>query len=170
MGKIAFEEIGFLVVDGNENMRRILYTMLRAFGAKTINMADNGEAGLRAILDYQPDILLTETKLPGLDGIEFIRTIRDPDGFEYPYLPIIALTAFTERKHVIEALSAGISEFLCKPVSAMDLYARVDNIINNPKPFVRTGSYFGPKRQIPSKQQAAPAKPKAAPAQQFAQI
>lgn len=168
MGKIAFEEISFLVVDGNENMRRILYTMLRAFGAKTIKMADNGEAGLQGILDFQPDILLTETKLPVLDGIEFIRTIRDPDEFEYPYLPIIALTAFTERKHVIEALTAGVSEFLCKPVSATDLYARVDNIVNNPKPFVRTASYFGPKRQAPPKPPAA--KLKAEPVRDAVQI
>ena len=81
------------------------------------------------------------------DGIELTRMIRNPDSFEDPRLPIVALTAYTEMKYVIAAMDAGITEFLCKPVSAIDLYRRIQNIIENPKPFIRTKTYFGPDRR-----------------------
>jgi len=85
--------------------------------------------------------------MPIFDGIELTRMIRNPDGFSQAYLPIIILSAYSEKHQVISARDAGASDFICKPVSATTLYNRIENIIQHPRPFIRTTTYFGPDRR-----------------------
>jgi DNA-binding NtrC family response regulator len=61
-----------------------------------------------------------------------------------PYVPIIMLTGHSEKKRVIPARDAGVTEFLAKPISAKALYQRILNIVANPRPFIKSKSYFGP--------------------------
>ncbi len=147
MAKIDFEQLRFVIVDDNAHMRRILRTMLRAFGSREIYEAEEGASGLEAVEAYQPDILITDLKMPIFDGIELTRMIRNPDGFSQAYLPIIILSAYSEKHQVISARDAGASDFICKPVSAATLYDRIENIIQHPRPFIRTTTYFGPDRR-----------------------
>lgn len=147
MAKIAFENLRFVVVDDNTHMRRIVRTLLRAFGARDIYEAEDGASGLEAVEAYTPDILIADIKMPIFDGIELTQMIRNPDGSKHPFLPIIILTGYSEKKHVIQARDAGATEFLCKPVSATALYRRIQNVVENPRPFIRTKSYFGPDRR-----------------------
>ena len=147
MAKIAFDQLRFVVCDDNAHMRRILRTMLRAFGSREIYEAEEGASGLEAVEAYQPDILITDIKMPIFDGIELTRMIRNPDGFSQAYLPIIVLSAYSEKSQVIAARDAGATDFMCKPVSASTLYSRIQNIIENPRPYIRTSTYFGPDRR-----------------------
>jgi two-component system chemotaxis response regulator CheY len=147
MAKIAFDELRFVVVDDNAHMRRIVRTLLRAFGSREIYESEDGASGLEAVEAYSPDILITDIKMPIFDGIELTRMIRDPDGCRHPFLPIIILTAYLEKKHVMAARNAGATEFLCKPVSAMALYRRIQNVVEKPRDFIRTPKYFGPDRR-----------------------
>lgn len=146
MAKIDFEKLRFVVADDNAHMRRIVRTLLRAFGSREIYEAEDGASALEAVENYLPDILITDIKMPIFDGIELTKMIRNPDGSKHPYLPIIVLTAYSERKRVLLARDAGATEFLCKPVSANALYKRVQNVIENPRPFIRVSTYFGPDR------------------------
>jgi two-component system, chemotaxis family, chemotaxis protein CheY len=147
MAKIAFEQLRFVVVDSNAHKRRIVRTLLRAFGCREIYEAEDGASGLEAVEAYSPDILLTDIMMPNIDGIELTRIIRDPDSSKLPFLPVIVLTACSEKKHVLAARDAGATEFLCKPVSATSLYRRVQNVVENPRQFVRTRTYFSPDRR-----------------------
>lgn len=147
MAKIAFEELRFVVVDDNTHMRRIVRTLLRAFGSREIYEAEDGASGLEAVEAYSPDILISDIKMPIFDGIELTRMIRNPEGCKHPFLPIIILTAYSEKKHVISARDAGATEFLAKPVSATGLFRRIQNVVANPRPYIRTKSYFGPDRR-----------------------
>ena len=147
MARIDFDQLRFVVVDDNAHMRRILRTMLRAFGSREIYEAEDGASGLEAVEAYQPDILISDIKMPIFDGIELTRMIRNPDGFSQAYLPIIILSAYSEKHQVIAARDAGATDFICKPVSAKTLYDRIQNIIENPRPFIRTTTYFGPDRR-----------------------
>lgn len=147
MAKIAFDELRFVVADDNAHMRRIVRTLLRAFGCREIYEAEDGASGLEAVEAYSPDILISDITMPIFDGIELTRMIRNPEGCRHPFLPIIILSAYSEKKHVIAAREAGATEFLCKPVSATALYRRIQNVITNPRDFVRTKSYFGPDRR-----------------------
>ncbi len=151
MAKIAFDKLSFVIVDDNAHMRRIVRAMLRAFGSREIHEAEDGASGLEATQAYSPDILITDIKMPIFDGIELIQMIRNPEGFSLPFIPIIVLTAYSEKSRILAARDAGATEFLCKPVSASALYKRVQNIIFNPRPFVRTKNYFGPDRRRHSK-------------------
>jgi DNA-binding response OmpR family regulator len=73
--------------------------------------------------------------------------IRQPGANANPYVPIIMLTGYCEKKRVLMARDAGVTEFLAKPISAKALYQRVVTIVLNPRPFIRTRSYFGPDRR-----------------------
>lgn len=147
MAKIDFERISFLVVEDNTHMRRIVRTLLHAFGSRQVYEAEDGAAGLEAVEQHAPDILITDWVMPILDGAELVRLIRNPDGSNFAYMPIIMLTAYSEKKRVIEARDFGVNEFLCKPISAKALYQRVHNLVANPRPFIKARGYFGPDRR-----------------------
>ena len=115
--------------------------------AATVIAVRDGAAGLEAVETYLPDILLTDIHMPEMDGIELIRRIRNTDSSKCPFLPIVAVTAFSDMSHVFAARDAGATEVLCKPVSAEALHKRIRSIAAQPRQFIRTKTYFGPDRR-----------------------
>ena len=85
--------------------------------------------------------------MPIFDGLELVQMIRQPGGNANPYVPIIMLTGHSEKHRVVRARDAGITEFLAKPISAKGLYQRILNVVANPRPFIKTKTYFGPDRR-----------------------
>jgi two-component system, chemotaxis family, chemotaxis protein CheY len=147
MLRIDFHRLRFLVVDDNAHMRRILRTLLHGFGAREVYEAEDGAAGLEAFTHYSPDIVITDWAMPIFDGLELTQMIRQPNGNPNPYVPIIMLTGHSEKKRVIAARDTGVTEFLTKPISATALSQRILNVVANPRPFIRTKTYFGPDRR-----------------------
>jgi two-component system, chemotaxis family, chemotaxis protein CheY len=147
MIRIDFKKLRFLVIDDNVHMRRILRTLLHGFGARDVYEAEDGAAGLEAFTQYVPDVLIVDWAMPIFDGLELTQMIRQPGANANPYVPIIMLTGHSEKKRVVSARDAGVTEFLAKPVSANALYHRTVNVIANPRPFIKTKNYFGPDRR-----------------------
>jgi two-component system, chemotaxis family, chemotaxis protein CheY len=147
MLRIDFNKLRFLVIDDNAHMRRILRTLLHGFGARDVYEAEDGAAGLEAFTHSMPDIVLTDWAMPIFDGLELAQMIRQPGANANPYVPIIMLTGHSEKKRVIAARDAGITEFMAKPISAKSLYQRILNVVANPRPFIKTKTYFGPDRR-----------------------
>ncbi len=147
MSRIDFNRLRFVVVDDNAHMRRIVRTLLHGFGAREVVEAEDGAAGLEAFNGNIPDIVITDWAMPIFDGIELTQMIRQPGANPNPFVPIIMLTGHSERRRVVAARDAGVTEFLVKPISARALYERIVNVVLNPRPFVRTKSYFGPDRR-----------------------
>jgi two-component system chemotaxis response regulator CheY len=147
MIRIDFNRLRFLVIDDNVHMRRILRTLLHGFGAREVHEADDGASGLEAFTNYSPDIILADWAMPIFDGIELTEMIRQPGGNANPYVPIIMLTGHSDRPRVMAARDAGVTEIMVKPISANALYQRVLNVVANPRPFIRTNTYFGPDRR-----------------------
>jgi len=85
--------------------------------------------------------------MPIFDGLELTQMIRQPGANSNPYFPIIMLTGHSEKKRVVSARDAGVTEFLAKPISAKGLYQRIVNAVANPRPFIKTKTYFGPDRR-----------------------
>jgi CheY-like chemotaxis protein len=141
---IAFESLSFLIVDDSAYMRTILRTILSSFGARKIYEAEDGADGLQKLNAYGPDIAIVDWEMPVLSGPEMIKLIRDPDTCRHAFVPIILLTAHTERYRIIEARKFGVHEILRKPVSPKAIYQRIASIILHPRPFIRTTTYFGP--------------------------
>jgi CheY-like chemotaxis protein len=147
MVRIDFNRLRFLVIDDNVYMRKIVCTLLHGFGARQVWEAADGTEGLEIFTKNMPDIVITDWDMPILNGIEFTQMIRQPGGNANPCVPIIMLTANAGRTRVTKARDAGVTEFLAKPISAKALYNRILHIILNPRPFIKTETYFGPERR-----------------------
>ena len=147
MIRVDFTKLRVLVVDDNAHMRRIVRTLLHGYGSREVYEAEDGQAGLEQYLSHLPDIVILDWAMPLMDGVELAQRIRKRDSPANPYVPIVMLTAHSEKSRVLKARDAGVTEFLCKPISAKALHQRIVNCVLNPRPFVQTTSYFGPDRR-----------------------
>lgn len=147
MIRVDFAKLRILVVDDNAHMRRIVRTLLHGYGSREVYEAEDGAAGLEMFTTHLPDIIIVDWAMPIFDGVELTRMIRRPDSGMNPYVPIIMLTGHSEKSRVIRARDAGVTEFLCKPISAKALHQRLLNCVLNPRPFIKTRDYFGPDRR-----------------------
>lgn len=146
MAQYNLQKIYVLVMEKNANLRRIVVDVLRQLGVRNVQAtADVGEA-FEMFRKFPADLVFTDWS-PGLDGIEFLRLIRQHEESRDVYVPVIMITAFTEIHHVCTARDSGISEFLAKPVSAQLIYSRIKSVIENPRLFIRNDDYFGPDRR-----------------------
>jgi CheY-like chemotaxis protein len=136
--------LSVLVADKNHFMRRLTRTMLMNLGAKSVIEASDGLAALEAIRTCDPDVMLLEWDLPVLDGMEVIRIVRSPGVFPRPNLPIIMLTSRSNRRCVMQALRAGVHEFLLKPTSPKALRDRLTSILLKPRPMLKLGEFYVP--------------------------
>jgi two-component system, chemotaxis family, chemotaxis protein CheY len=138
------QSIAVLIVDDNQYMRKVVRNILVNIGVKNIHEAGDGIAGLEAIRMFAPDLVILDWEMPLLNGAELVRIVRSPGVFPVPDVPIIMLTGHVERWRVVEATRLGVHEFLKKPVSGKSLLDRMVFILNNPRPMVRLGDYYGP--------------------------
>lgn len=136
-----------LVVDDNERMRQLLRSILGALGFEKITESSGTETGFEMLKRSQTDLVIADWHMKPVDGLELIRMVRQASDSPNPYLPIIMLTGHTELRRVIEARDAGANEVMAKPISVRALYARIIATIEEPRPFVRTGTFFGPDRR-----------------------
>jgi len=144
MTNVDFTRLRFLVVDDNPHTRRILRTLLHGFGAREVHEAEDGASGLESYSAHLPDVVILDWVMPIFDGIELTQMIRQPDFIINPFVPIILLTAYTDRQRVIVARDAGVTEVLAKPISAKVLHQRIVAVLTRPRKFIRTDTYFGP--------------------------
>lgn len=144
---VDYSALRVLVVDDNQNMRRILRAVLAGLGVRDIQEAADGAEGLERFQAHNPDIVITDWVMPVVDGLELTRLIRLRPSSVNPYVPIIVVSGHTERSRIIQAREAGIHEFVAKPVSARALHDRISAVVLNPRPFLRTKTYFGPDRR-----------------------
>ncbi len=143
----AFDQLNVMVVDDNAAMRGILRALLTAFGCRRIVEAANGLKALELLRETPIDVMICDWKMSPIDGLELVRNIRDPHNSPAPFLPIIMITAYSERSKINIARDSGVTEFLVKPVTSEALFKRLQVIVNRPRPFVRTKMFFGPDRR-----------------------
>lgn len=143
----GLERVRFLVIDDNAHMINIVKTILRGFGAKTIFEARDAAEALHRLNSDAIDIVVADYMMPVLDGIEFVQMVRTSSDSANRYVPIIMLTAHSERSRVLSARDAGANEFCCKPVTATELHKKIVAIVNRPRPFIKAAHYFGPDRR-----------------------
>jgi DNA-binding response OmpR family regulator len=82
-----------------------------------------------------------------MDGIAFAREVRNNAGSPNPYIPIIMVTGHTERRRIEQARDAGVTEIMAKPITAGNLFQRIGEIVERPRAFVKSLTYFGPDRR-----------------------
>lgn len=144
---MALEGVSALILDDNAHMRGLLRVILASFGVRRIEEAADCNEALAHVAGGDIDIVFVDFKLGGLDGIDFCKRIRNDPDSPNRYLPLVMITAYSERGRVLEAINAGVDEFLVKPVRAVDVANRVNAVIERRRPFVTAGAYFGPDRR-----------------------
>lgn len=143
------KNIKILVVDDNPFMRTIVRRVLGQFNVAEIREAKDGADAMDALTlgDFKSDIIIADWMMEPINGIDLTRWIRTGDDTPDPYMPIIMMSAHSERARVTEARDAGVNEFLVKPLSAKSIMKRVQTVIEHPRSFVRIPQYFGPDRR-----------------------
>jgi diguanylate cyclase (GGDEF)-like protein len=115
-----------LIVDDESLNRRLLQALLGPEGYVT-STAASGKEALAAIAQNPPDLILLDVMMPGLDGRQVARAVKaDPATSK---IPIIIVTAQTDREARLAALDAGAEDFLSKPVDRAELWLRVRNLL-----------------------------------------
>jgi two-component system chemotaxis response regulator CheY len=145
--RYALENINVFVIDDDQHLRLLVKSILHSLGVKEIGDAGDATEAFTELQHFIADIIVVDWHMEPLDGLYFVRLIRTAKDSPNPYMPIIMLTGYTELHRVADARNAGVNEFLAKPLSPRDLYMRIASIIDNPRPFVRTKTYFGPDRR-----------------------
>jgi len=147
MSGYRFDRLKILVVDDNVHMRKLVVTILQAFGAVQIYESADAQNAWAIARETNPDVIFVDWMLEGMNGLELVRMIRTSPASPNPFVPIVMLTGYTQIDHVIQARDAGVNEFLAKPVSVKAILSRLISVIEHPRPYVRTKVYFGPCRR-----------------------
>ena len=108
-----------LAVEDEAPIRNLISTTLKTNDYR-YQLASTGKEAILAVSTQNPDIVLLDLGLPDMDGVEVIRTIRS-----WSNLPIIVISARSEERDKIEALDAGVDDYLTKPFSVEELLARI---------------------------------------------
>jgi len=101
-----------LIVEDEAKMRRLLELNLGEDGFSTLS-AEDAESGLKLLRENPVDLVLTDLKLPGMNGLEFLQAIKRQNAA----LPVVVMTAFGSVETAVEAMKAGASDYVLKPFS-----------------------------------------------------
>jgi two-component system, NtrC family, response regulator AtoC len=105
-----------LIVEDEAKMRRLLELNLGDDGFATFS-AEDAETGLKLLRENPIDLILTDLKLPGMNGLEFLQTIKRQNAA----LPVVVMTAFGSVETAVEAMKAGASDYVLKPFSLTEM-------------------------------------------------
>lgn len=123
--------ISVLLVEDDAAIRDMINFSLRQAGF-TCEASKDGESGLEWLKNQQPDMILLDWMLPGIDGIEFIRRLRANEFLAS--IPVIMLTAKGESEDMVKGLSVGADDYINKPFSPPELIARIKAVLRRCRP------------------------------------
>lgn len=144
---MRLDGLRILLVDDNQHMRVLLTEILRAVGVQHIIDAGDGAEGLQLMRAHNIDIVITDLAMEPLDGIDFVRLLRNSADSPNQMVPVIMITGHSTLRRIQEARDAGVNEFLAKPITARGVIDRLRLIIDHGRQFVRSEDYFGPDRR-----------------------
>ena len=114
----------FILVDDSSTMRKIQRRTLEKIGYKDIFEADDGISALEMMANKPPDVVITDWNMPNMNGLELVKKIRETNAT----IPIIMVTTEAEKTKVIEAIKAGISDYLIKPFTPEGLSDKIKKV------------------------------------------
>ncbi len=125
MAELDFS-IKVLVVDDMSTMRRIVKNVLKQIGYTDMAEAENGEDALKKLRVGGYGLVVSDWNMPVMTGIELLRAIRaDP---ELKHLPVLMVTAEAQKENIMEAVQAGVNNYVVKPFTAEALQEKLNKI------------------------------------------
>jgi two-component system chemotaxis response regulator CheY len=120
-----------LVVDDFSTMRRIVKNLLKQIGFTNIDEAEDGEQAYSKLKSESFGLVVSDWNMPNLDGLGLIKKVRADSKINS--IPILMVTAEAEKDRVIEAIQAGVNNYIVKPFTGEVLKEKIDGI------FAKTG-------------------------------
>jgi len=110
------KNLSVLLVEDEKNLAQLLHNAIGDHFAQ-FRLASDGEEGLQKALEHKPDIVITDINMPRVNGLEMSTQLHA----KYPNLPIVILSAYSEKEYLLEAIDIGISKYLIKPFDPDEL-------------------------------------------------
>ncbi|MCD6296697.1 MAG: chemotaxis response regulator CheY [Deltaproteobacteria bacterium] len=118
-----------LVVDDFATMRRILKNILRQIGFTNISEADDGKSALNMLKKQKFDLVLCDWNMPEMPGIELLKKVRADDGLKD--MPFVMVTAEAQKDNIIQAVQAGVSNYVVKPFTAETISEKLEKVFGS---------------------------------------
>ncbi|MFA5902533.1 MAG: chemotaxis response regulator CheY [Desulfobacula sp.] len=119
--------IKVLIVDDFATMRRILKNILKQLGFKNLVEADDGTSAWDILQGQSIDLIISDWNMPKMTGLELLKKVRASDN--YKRTPFLMVTAEAQKQNVIEAVQAGVSNYVVKPFTAEAISDKLEKIL-----------------------------------------
>lgn len=120
-------DLKILVVDDFPTMRKIVKTLLQQNGFKNFTEAEDGEEAYKILSTEDGfEFVVSDWNMPKMTGLELLKTVRADAKLKH--LPFLMVTAEAEKENIIEAVKAGVSNYIVKPFTAQTLKEKLDRI------------------------------------------
>ena len=142
-----FKNITVLVVESTRAMFDLTRSVLQTFGVNQVYSAYGSDEGYDTYCRVNPDLIIIDWLEDPDNGLELTRRVRTESKSPNPFIPVILMTGYSQKRRVLQARDSGITEFLVKPFTAKALYLKIEQLVERPRHFVSTENYFGPDRR-----------------------
>jgi two-component system, chemotaxis family, chemotaxis protein CheY len=115
-----------LIVDDASAMRRIMRGLLKELGFKKMREAENGKSAMEKLKEKKADFVVSDWNMPVMTGIDLLKAIRADD--ELKATPVLMITAEMNQENIIEAVQAGVNNYIVKPFSAQTLEQKLNTM------------------------------------------
>ena len=117
----------FLVVDDSSTMRRIIINTLNKLGYQDFVEASNGREGIDRLGSGSVDMIITDWNMPEMNGIDFIKAVRGQTTSKD--VPVLMVTTNAAKDDIVEALRAGVNNYVVKPFTAETIKEKIDAVL-----------------------------------------
>ena len=123
---MGYEGKKVLVVDDSAVMRQIIKKNLKELGFGELSEAENGAAGLKKAGEEPVDLIVSDWNMPNMTGLEFLKAVRADASLKG--IAFIMVTSESDKEKIIEAVQAGVNQYIVKPFNAMQLEEKIKAI------------------------------------------
>ncbi|MBF7073620.1 response regulator [Glaciecola sp. MH2013] len=121
------KKIDILIIDDMESMISLIVSCVRALGAEKINTASNGEMAWKMLNKKHYHLIICDWDMPKMTGIQLLKLVKESE--LHRDIPFLLLTAATEKAQVLEAVKAGVNDYLSKPFQPKELDYRIIKLL-----------------------------------------
>jgi len=125
---MGYETKKVIVVDDSSVMRQIIKNNLKQLGFELANLldAEDGEEAMKRINEGGVDLVISDWNMPKMTGIDFLKSVRSDGAFKD--LPFLMVTSEADKEKIMEAVQAGVNQYIVKPFNANQLEEKIKEI------------------------------------------
>jgi len=131
LNPIKYERLKVLIIDDDRFTRKTISMILNQLGIRQIREADDGGNGLLMNFKFVPDLIVCDIEMEPIDGLVFLKMLRESRDIRNNDVPVIFLTGHSESHFVKQAKELGVDAFVVKPPSVTSLKRRIDHVLKD---------------------------------------